>query len=71
MSKEVIETPDGYKVEKTSYRTFTILSPEGNEYIVWADPYRSLLKCNCPWGSRYARHRACKHIKMVKEYFDT
>lgn len=69
MSDEVI-TPEGYTIIKTSYRSFKVLTPKGDIYYVFADPVTGFLKCSCLASAQYKRHRACRHIKDVKRYFD-
>jgi len=69
MNDEVV-TEDGYLITKTSYRTFKVVTPKGKEYQVWAHPDTGFLKCSCLSSAHYRRHRACKHIKYIKRYFD-
>jgi len=70
MSDEIL-TEDEYLVTRTSYRSFKVLTPKGDVYYVFADPVTGFLKCSCLASAQYKRHRACKHIKMIKRYFDT
>jgi len=60
----------GYTIEKTSERTFYILTPEGDEVYVWADPHSKYLKCSCQVGTMEAKHHLCSHIALVKKLFN-
>ncbi len=64
------KTEEGYEVTKTSYRTFEVLTPEGNYYYLFAHPDTMILHCSCPYGTWYKRDRLCKHMKMVKRFFN-
>lgn len=69
--KRVIKTNDGYTIIQTSYRTWTILTPNGDDYYAFADPTKNMaLRCSCLFSSGYERFRACKHIRYIKMYFD-
>lgn len=68
--KNEILTEDEYRIIKTSYRSFKVFTPKGDVYYVFADPVTGFLKCSCLASAQYRRHRACRHIRMIKEHFD-
>lgn len=65
-----IKTDDEYIITQTSYRTWEALSPEGNLYYIFADPQTGRMQCSCPFSSIKIRRVPCKHIKMIKKWFN-
>lgn len=58
----------GYEIVQTSYRSWKIVSPKGDEYIVWAD-LNKVLHCSCPFYISKTGGRACKHIKYIRHKY--
>jgi len=61
---------DGYLIQQKSYRSWEILTPDGKEYYVFADPRTGKLRCSCPFNAFRERKVPCKHIRMIKEIYN-